>query len=506
MKLRKEMALGLAVLMLGLSLIGCSKSGPATEAPTKATSGNEEQTQAPSDTPKEIVTIKSIYPGDAPERLDAVLAALNEKMGKDIGVNLELTFAPWSDYYSKIQMEIAAGSDIDFMWSGSNEMITYRTQKLIVPINDLLDQYGSDIRANIDPVFFDTMTVDGQCMGVPSTANTPICNVYHCIMYREDLRLKYDLPKLDTIENLELYLQTIKENEDMYPILSKSIAYSIMPLFGEEFFMGGTASAAAGRFEKDGSLTIMPIQEAPAFLESAKKVHEWYEKGYIPTDIMNMDVQPMFMQGMGAMMNGSALMASERQAEISMNVPGAVLADQPYMSGTKYLGGNGGNAMYVASSSKHPEEVMKFFNWIHASQENYDLYCYGVEDEDYTLENDRITILSDYPALFPSWMFKNLNFLRFNNAISDDYIETIKHWDDGAVPSPLLGFTFNGKPVEAEVGAYWAHWSAYGNTLQSGTVDVDAMLPEFTEKGEAAGQKEIIAELQGQLDEYFANK
>ena len=457
----------------------------------------------------EIVTLRAIYPGEEPVRYAQTMAAINAKMEKDIGVRLELTFKPWNEYYNLVKMDIGAGEEIDFHWGGSSDLQANYALKVVAPIDEYMEAYGQSIYDNINPDLFNSMRINGLLYGIPSTGNAPISNVYHSMTYREDLRLKYNLPEPNTIENLELYMETILTNEGIVPLQSKSTAYVIMLEFGIEDFLGGTSGSVLRGINDDGTVYALCVQDSASLMGAMKKVREWYLKGYIPTDILNSDPGASFAIGMGALTNGSALSASEQQARVASNVPGAVLRDQPFHgSGKKYLGGNGGNALYLSPTSKHPEKVIQFWAWVFASQENFDLYCYGIEGEDYVLENDRIAILegSDWGSMFPGWMFKNMNYLRFMEGITDDYIDSIKHWDDGAVMSPLANFSFNPSNVETELAQFSAVWGEYTTGLYSGALDLDVIIPEFNDRAKAAGQDKILAEVNAQLEAYFADK
>jgi len=455
---------------------------------------------------RELVTIRSIFPGEAPTRIDEVLAEMNNMLEADIQTNLELTWSPWSDYRTRIELGIAAGEQIDWIWSGSSDMPIFYAARLIVPLDHYVEQYGQALRDNIAPFFFDAMRIDGQLLGIPSTANTPTVNVHNAAVYREDLRLAWGLPPINNIANLELFFEAVLDNEPgMYPLLSNNFQFSMMFEFGTERFLGGTGGSTAFRINDDFSVDVMAIQDAASWYYSVRQMWEWNERGFIPTDILNMDAGSMFMQGLGAVSNGSAMFASERQGEISANVPGAVLADQPFHGdGPKWLGGVGGNAVYLTPLSEHGDRVVQFWSWILTSQQNFDVFTYGVESVDFELAGDRVSFLTDYAARFPGWMFRNMNFLRFNEEVSNAYIEAVRNWDAGAIESPLAGFTFDPSNVSTELAAFGGVWGGFSPAFNAGAVDVDVLLPTFIAEAAAAGQERIVEEARRQVEEFLA--
>jgi putative aldouronate transport system substrate-binding protein len=188
-------------------------------------------------------------------------------------------------------------------------------------------------------------------------------------------------------------------------------------------------------------------------------------------------------------------------------VPGATLSCLPVAgSGAKYIKGNGGNALCLSSGSQYPERVVQFWDWVFADQANYDLICYGVEGKNYSLSGNRISFPGDSYKDSTALIFANANFMRFAPGTSDNTIEQIRQWNDGAEISPLTGFTFDGKNVQAELEKAKAVYAAYGKLLFTGSSDADALLAEFADRMKAAGQDTIVAEAQAQADAYLASK
>jgi putative aldouronate transport system substrate-binding protein len=281
--------------------------------------------------------------------------------------------------------------------------------------------------------------------------------------------------------------------------------------FGTGQFLSGTNGAAGIEITGPRSAKVIAIQDLSAYKGAMLKAREWYLKGYQPADILNVaDDTSLLKAGAAAATAGSAMTAAETQGTISQTVPGAVLAEAvvELPGSPKYIGGNanGGNALYVSSVTKRADEVVQYWGWVIASQENYDLYSYGIKGKNYEVDNGRVRYLNTDYTNFPSWMFKNLAFLRFPAGLSDSYIQSIKDWDKGAVVSPLTEFVFNPKNVTAELAAFAAVWGQYTNALSAGTLDLDKDLPDVVSKFKASGQDKIVAEAQKQVDEYFAGR
>lgn len=77
---------------------------------------------------------------------------------------------------------------------------------------------------------------------------------------------------------------------------------------------------------------------------------------------------------------------------------------------------------------------------------------------------------------------------------------------ENALISTLGMFNFNKEDVEAECAACSAVMAKYNAELLTGTLDIDAKLPEIKAELEQAGIYDIQKEAQRQLDEYLASE
>lgn len=501
----KVSALLMAAAMLLALLAGCGQSAqpvptgslaPATPTPAPV----------PTPTPKPAVTIGSMFPGEEPAGLKDVFKQLNKKLEQDISVKLELSWTSTETYDADMEAALASGKQIDFLWCSPGKLAGYAGKSLIVPLDDYMAQYGQALTQNIGAPLFDLMKVDGKLMGIPSAGNVPLCGAGHVLTAREDLRLKYSLPKLDSIDNIELYLKTVHGSEPGVAPLCGNAAEVIMPAFGPEELLGGTAGAVAFTINSGNTVTCEPLQNAASFKGAAAKVREWFIAGYIPAGMIEVkDSLAQLASGKAASaVGGVALAALGTQGAAASAVPGAQLADVPVFGAQKYIMSDGGSALCLTAASKKPAEVVQFWNWIVASQENYDLLNYGIKDQNYKLDGERIAYLNDSYKSFPAWMFTNMNFERYPAGASDDYIDTLKHWNDGAVVSPLLGFVFDPTPVKDIVAKVQLVYDAYAPAINAGSADTAALIAEFGAKMKAAGQDKIVTEAQKQIDAFLS--
>ena len=79
-------------------------------------------------------------------------------------------------------------------------------------------------------------------------------------------------------------------------------------------------------------------------------------------------------------------------------------------------------------------------------------------------------------------------------------------FNQNAHVSPGLGFVFDSEPVKAEVGAMANVIKQYQKAVETGSVDVDKVLPEYLAALKAAGLDKVVAEKQKQFDAFLASK
>ncbi|WP_414813294.1 DUF3502 domain-containing protein, partial [Paenibacillus sp. Soil766] len=72
--------------------------------------------------------------------------------------------------------------------------------------------------------------------------------------------------------------------------------------------------------------------------------------------------------------------------------------------------------------------------------------------------------------------------------------EDTKKINENAIPSKLLGFTFDAEPVKAEIGQTSAVYDEYRRAIDLGVAS-EAKYNEFVAKLKGAGSDKIIAEM-----------
>jgi putative aldouronate transport system substrate-binding protein len=102
-----------------------------------------------------------------------------------------------------------------------------------------------------------------------------------------------------------------------------------------------------------------------------------------------------------------------------------------------------------------------------------------------------------------AWQLGNSYLAYPSEGESLDLADQMKAFNDKAIVSPALGFSFDSGRVLSQVSALTAIADQYRKSLETGSADL-SMLDEFNAKLKAAGLTDVIAEKQRQYDAWRA--
>lgn len=455
----------------------------------------------------EEVTLKILFPGDPPKDLDAVSAAIAEKMKADgLNIKLNYTFVPWDAYWNKQSLVVAGGEDFDLTWSQVAYLPSSVAKNILLPLDEYLDSDGQQLKENTPDYVWKGVQFDGKTYAIPRVVPTAQNNDTYQI--RGDLRKKYNLPEIKTLEDFEKYLEAVKANEPtMTPLgaVTTGLGREYMPsyyangdLFNSFFYIDATQQP----------LTFENLFESEAFSNLVNKAHEWYKKGYTPKDPIAKGEE--FGKGKTAAIASNLFRPTESIDGLVASVPGAEIefvqfqADQP-----KYIFNSVDNLLAVFTTSKHPKEAVQFVNWFHSNEENYNLMSLGVEGINYKLDGNSASydgIAVDKQYLPISWAWTDMRFAKFSKNITPAQLDIIKNWDNDAVKTDLIGFSVDSEPVKSDLAKVNAIVKEYQLPLYSGLVEYSSIKEKMLKRLKDAGIDNVLAEYQRQLDAYLAEQ
>ncbi|MDQ0902382.1 ABC transporter substrate-binding protein [Paenibacillus sp. V4I7] len=471
-------------------------------------------TPAPAKSDIQPTTLKLLFPLDKPAAQEEVIRAVEAKLAKDgLPIKLEFTYIPYDQYWNKVWLIAASGEPYDIALSAFSNISDFVSKKVLAPLDAALENYGQNIVKSTPDYAFQGVTINGHIYGIPRVM--PISEFQSFVQIRGDLRKKYGLPEIKTVADMDLYLETIHKNEPAITPYFYDTGRFLLREYGDvAFFAGGYLNAPVYIDPADPQLKVRNTYESDFFQNIMEKMHDWQKKGYIPYGPSDTSRYPdpeiAFNSGKVAATWSVVLKQTERiDAFKAMNPEGELENVYLHPEKPKYLFTGADNILSVFSTSQHVNESVAFINWLRSSQENYDLFTYGIKDVNYKLKDGAI----DYDGIEPkhqytpiSWSWNDIRYVRFSKYISPEYSNQLRNWDKEAIVSPTLGFVPDLAPIKSEIAQLNVIITEYLPLLYDAKVDWAVTMERFRAKLKDAGMNHVMTEIQKQFDAYRATR
>jgi putative aldouronate transport system substrate-binding protein len=489
---------------------GCGRSNTPkdtaaeTGAPSTESAAPAESTAAVSADPLKVTFL---YLADENPRMKEYLSnELKDQLKKDLNLELEVQFLPWSAYGpgQKVDMMIAAGEPFDMAMTDHNWLNQDVQKKMVYDLTELVDKYAPDLKANMDKEAFENYTFDGKLYALP-VGGKPTSSSFYSICVRQDILEEVGMSEITSIADLEKFADLAKaKHPDMYATTDYNM---------EEYMRGYTDKLYTTSYSINGVMadetdgTLLPVLGSDVFKAHVDFMNRLYKKGLIPKDILTNKTTNPFETGKYLWFRGTCGTTKiENEPRLKQNVPTAATKEYIFNpTAPKFKTAYESTAFMVPSYSKNAEAVVKLVNYMQKGADQYNLFVYGVKDKDYKMVGDKVerTTKTDF---FYNWMLFNIKFPVFESNIPDDYIETYKHWDDNAVASKWLGFSTNLDPIKTEKAKIDATWQERVYPMLAGLISYDKGFETAKKELDNAGWEKYFTELQKQFADYQATR
>lgn len=509
--------------VLTLSLAACSGNTETSGTGSDSSAAGESGTEGTGETDlrePELVTldIVTMASGKEDSGVTQVEEAMNEILEEQFNVNVNLTFLPFGSYADQTTLMLSSGEGVDLI---AVYMISYAscaTSGQIMPIDDLLEEYGQGI---IDELGWDMINcgrVDGELYGLTQGRDLAASEGF---AYRLDLaeELGLDMESVKTLDDLEEVLKTVKENtENVWPVAvsaGENIRNWGWDALGDEMVNLGVLPDMAQ------DTTVVNLYETDQYKDLVTTMYNWMQEGLIQSDAVNTTETASTLleagTAFGYFTNLKPYYAEENNANLQNKI-GVVDNMVPALSTTDRVTMG---LWSIAGSCEHPEAAMKVLNALYSDPEVANLYMYGVEGTHYevveegTITNgqDRINYPDGLDATTTTYR-KSGTWLCPNQFIGDiwgldlpdDYWDATRDFNNESQKSAAFGFSFDATQTPNEIAACTNVVNKYHKALVCGALDPETTLPQFNQELKDAGIDVIIEEKQAQLDAWLAEQ
>ncbi|UUZ96368.1 extracellular solute-binding protein [Paenibacillus sp. P25] len=263
----------------------------------------------------------------------------------------------------KLNLLLGSKDEIDLFQGNWDD---YASKGAIIPLNDLLDKYGQDIKKAWPQEAWDYMKdKDGKIWGIPRGVPA----VHYPIWVRSDWMKKLNLKMPQTIDELEAVLKAFKEQDpdgngkaDTIPMMTDLNGIKMA-------FLGGFVENGNSNWVDPADKKLKPVELAPGFKDFVAKMADWYQKGYIYKESFA-KFDPMELLKTNRV--GTSSMWYSRITLLFPQIKPSLPPDADYEIIRNIQGPKGKlttataantSAMVITKKAKHPDAVMKFINY-----------------------------------------------------------------------------------------------------------------------------------------------
>lgn len=516
--MKKKLVSMLLVSTLLFSLIACGAEDNGTKSSTEATDGQIEtigETENGEIKNEEVVDITLTFPilSAVPEDLEKVQDKLSEISMEKYNCTITLEPLAFADYVSQAPLMLTGGNDVDLMihFDPITNYSSMVAKGQIQNINDLLEKYAPEVLATVGEDYLAACRVDGQLYGVPTMHD--LATGYGVVM-RKDLLDKYniDVSEVKTLDDLDIVFEVIKNNEtDIAPMFAGGAAMnpadSIMKASVDPLGDGYGVLLDMGQ-----SATVTDYFESQEYSDYVNKTYEWNQKGYMlaDSDSITDTYSTLFKADkiFAAFMTCKPGQVQQDERNTGKDLEFVQLSD--VLSMTTLVNGI---QWVIPVGAEHPDRAVQVLNLLYTDADFLNLLNYGIEGEHYVVKDNGQIALPDGVTADTSKFNWSITYESGNEFLcytweSDDpelWTQT-KEFNDQAVKSSAMGFTFDNSNVSTEMTALANVAAKYRVGLENGTLNPEEYLSKFVEELKSAGLDTVIAEKQKQLDEWKANK
>lgn len=434
---------------------------------------------------------------------DSVMEALNEYTREKLGIEVEYVFHGGS-YSDKIQTIIASGEEYDACFT-SNWMNPYNTdvtKGAFIDIKDMLDEVPV-LKETIPDYMWEAATINGGIYAVPN--QQIVARQIGALMPKEYVEgTGTDIASVKNLTDMGEYAQ---KAFDEYGAKVGGVNRTQAADYCGYEYISDYMSAGAIKMD-DAEAKVVNFYATDEWISMLNELVDLNEKGLLDGECGYMDEyseSQRVAKKTSAYYSGTYKpgVEAEESARAGYDCVMAVAETEPYISTNSVIA-----TMYgISTTSKHPEETLKYLELVNTDPYVMNLISYGIEGTHYNKTGDTtIELIPDSGYSHgQSWAVGNVFNTYSTAGQPEDVWEQTKALNDSAKTSPILGFSFDPEPVKMEITNVSKVVKEY-ESLVGGELPVEETNAEFLEKLEVAGVDTVIAEMQSQIDAFLAAK
>ncbi|MCL2426001.1 MAG: ABC transporter substrate-binding protein [Oscillospiraceae bacterium] len=540
----KLLLLLLVMMVTVMFIVACDDA----ETPTTDTPGTTDTTDVADTTdtdepteptePTEITDATEVtiwFMGASVEDDAAVIEAANARLAElGAGVTINPIWTGGWAMGDPAQVALDTGDNsIDIFWTGSWGLNFWTNAsvgnfiRLDNPDNDLLARYGQDMYAAVPEALWDAFTTDGPLgfgiYGIPGYKD-------YAQMYAWDVNntrleeLGFDFDELFDENGINYAVFFDPQFEAAMVAAKEMYGDTFFPLLIEpETFVRAASNAdldltglSAFHFSFDPSNPANPVDptiglnlENEDFLAVIDRLHHFWNQGFIDprlaipgessTVLVETAIAGEYLFSQVVYAYGHTAAASDLRGIDARFPP----MSRPLVSSVSAAGSGFAISVY----SQNQEAAMRFMNAWYTDNQLAVILSEGVEGIHWNADADGLIVLDhDARAGYAPWRFGMGNIFVLTPRDTDGvgYFDRFQAYNAAGTGTSLLGFTFDSEPVGLEIASLQGVVDQFHQSLTVGAIDPATAVEEYLSALRANGIDVVLAELNAQLQAFYA--
>ena len=500
MKVKKLVALALTAMMVLGTMVGCTKQegetsdAPASGAQTEASTGEGAASEA-AEPAGDVVTLKWVTVGNGmPENYDSWQAKVNEYIGPTIGVNIDVEVVPWGDWDTRRSVIISTNEPFDIIFGNGNVYIPDINIGAYLDITDLIEANMPGLNKLMPEEYWDAVKVGGKIYGVPTYKDSSLTNY---MVWDKAIVDEYslDIANMTTLDSLTESFTTIKNEKNDTPCFLKDDGvYQIFDVYDQ---MGAGCQVMGVRYD-DKEAKVVYTLEQEDIMSNLETIHQWYVDGIVNADAPTLKERRAYSTwsiAQGWPSAGKTVWGPNMGTEAEVVQFGDTILSNDTVRGSLNC---------ISANTEYPEKCLQFLDMMNSDTKLRDMFFFGEEgyNFEYTVDNKVHKIPEK------QWGMAGYTQGTFF-IVSQQDTEEFNQWDEvkalneNAVPSVLLGFSFDMSKVEDQIANINEVWLRYKSEVVTGVKDPKEIVPAVKEELMKAGLQEVMDEAQAQIDAFL---
>ncbi|WP_179232975.1 extracellular solute-binding protein [Paenibacillus rigui] len=314
--------------------------------------------------------------------------------------NVKVELIPHAEFKQKLQLIFASGEIPDLLQTdgiNSTEVAPAIDAGVLLPLNDLIDKYAPNMKKALpkEAWQYGTVSKDGVIYGIPTLEPAPYGGAS---FIRKDWLDKLGLPVPKTLDEFVTVMKAFRDKDPNGNGKQDELPWSAREKFrfGDAFF-GAYGVNPEGWKLVNGELVpnfILPEMKAALDFHRMLYAEKLFDNESFVQQGKDWDAK-IRGKGIVGFWSHSAQEAQLWSAEVKKNSPDANVVPIPSPVGPDGKGGYlirsvvNPKTWVISKSAKNPEEIIKFMDFFF-TEEGQRLVTYGIEGDNYTMENGKI--------------------------------------------------------------------------------------------------------------------